>query len=400
MSTSEWDDDPFRPGWTPPSPKTTATGEQERPGGPAGPGGQAPADPQGPADEHGRPHVQEQSEEPAQPGVHGPADPQGPADEHGRPHVQKQPEGPRAPGGPGAGFGAPTAPPWAGAPGVPGAPGPYGMPFPPPYAAPRNGFGTAALVLGIVGLVFGAIPVAFVLGGVLGVLALVFGLLGRARARRGEATNQGMALAGVVLGALAIVAVIVWAVFVGFVIAHAQGELDEFAEHGPSPSAPAVPGGSVEDGPDDEVPDDYGSDHPGSTEPLAWGRTHTYADGLKVTVGKPERYTPPAHMADSVPEGAVTLRVKLSLANGGTEPADIRHALPLLKDADGTEAEHAGNYEDTGLHLMAKEQLAPGERVDGTFSFTVPAETAGSLEVAVIPAVSVYGETVWTGPGT
>ncbi|WP_236240491.1 DUF4190 domain-containing protein [Streptomyces sp. CC228A] len=317
------------------------------------------------------------------------------------------PDQPEAQGQPGfVGFGAPAGPPWAGAPGMPGAPGPYGMPFPPPYAVPRNGFGTAGLVLGIVGLVFGVFPFVFVLGGVLGVLALVFGLLGRARARRGEATNQGMALAGAVLGALAIAAAITWGVVMGLLVSHVQEELDEFAEHGPSASAPAVPGGSGDRGPDDGLdggPDGSSAEpdtsHPGSAEPLAWGRTHTYADGLEVTVGKPERYTPPAYMADSVPEGAVTLRVKLGLANGGKESADIRHALPLLKDADGSEAEHAGNYKDTGLRIMVKERLAPGERVDGTFSFTVPAEAAGTLEVSLTPSVSVYGETLWRGPG-
>jgi hypothetical protein len=42
-----------------------------------------------------------------------------------------------------------------------------------------------------------------ILGGlVFGLLALIFGLLGRARAKRGEATNGGMSVAGVVLGIL------------------------------------------------------------------------------------------------------------------------------------------------------------------------------------------------------
>ncbi|MGH3973922.1 MAG: DUF4190 domain-containing protein, partial [Pseudonocardiaceae bacterium] len=39
-------------------------------------------------------------------------------------------------------------------------------------------------------------------GVVLGALALIFGLLGRARAKRGEATNGGMSIAGIVLGVI------------------------------------------------------------------------------------------------------------------------------------------------------------------------------------------------------
>ncbi|AXE23222.1 hypothetical protein C0216_06930 [Streptomyces globosus] len=121
------------------------------------------------------------------------------------------------------------APPASGMPGVPGAPGyaypgPASVPAPPAYAQqpygpqpfapqaypgagplghplygaqPRNGFGVAALVLGIVAVVGCALN--FIAVG-LGVAAIVFGVLGRSRAARGEATNGGMALAGLILG--------------------------------------------------------------------------------------------------------------------------------------------------------------------------------------------------------
>jgi hypothetical protein len=73
---------------------------------------------------------------------------------------------------------------------------------PPPPAEPRNGLGIAALVLAVVGLlsvvtVFA--PIA------LGVLAVIFGFLGHARAKRGTANNGGVAIAGIVLGGLAVV---------------------------------------------------------------------------------------------------------------------------------------------------------------------------------------------------
>jgi hypothetical protein len=64
-------------------------------------------------------------------------------------------------------------------------------------AQPRNGFGVAALVLGIVAVVGCALN--FIAVG-LGVAAIVLGVLGRNRAARGEATNGGMALAGLILG--------------------------------------------------------------------------------------------------------------------------------------------------------------------------------------------------------
>ena len=42
----------------------------------------------------------------------------------------------------------------------------------------------------------------FVVGGLLGLIAIVLGILGRKKAKRGEASNGGMALAGIVLGVL------------------------------------------------------------------------------------------------------------------------------------------------------------------------------------------------------
>jgi hypothetical protein len=67
-------------------------------------------------------------------------------------------------------------------------------------AAPRNGMGTAALVVGVVALVLAL----FLLGLPLGILAIVLGILGLRRASRGEATNRGMAIGGIVTGALGV----------------------------------------------------------------------------------------------------------------------------------------------------------------------------------------------------
>ena len=93
------------------------------------------------------------------------------------------------------------------------APG-YGQPYGTPVVTVRNGLGTAALVLGIL-----SIPAAFtVVGGVLlGLLAIIFGAIGRSRAKRGEATNGGNALAGIITGAVGLVLAIAFvAIGVGF----------------------------------------------------------------------------------------------------------------------------------------------------------------------------------------
>lgn len=64
---------------------------------------------------------------------------------------------------------------------------------------PRNTLGVAALVLGILALLTSWTVVG---GCVLGVGAIVLGVIARERARRGEATNGGLATAGIVAGVL------------------------------------------------------------------------------------------------------------------------------------------------------------------------------------------------------
>lgn len=69
-----------------------------------------------------------------------------------------------------------------------------------------NGFAITALVLGIVGTVVGLIPIFFLGAWLFGLLAVVFGFAGRSRARREpEAGRAKMAIAGIILGAIAIV---------------------------------------------------------------------------------------------------------------------------------------------------------------------------------------------------
>lgn len=74
---------------------------------------------------------------------------------------------------------------------------------PPTYVvrAESNGMAIAALVLGIIGALFGIIPILFFIALPLGVLALVFGAVGRGKRRR---VHRKMAWSGLILGIIAI----------------------------------------------------------------------------------------------------------------------------------------------------------------------------------------------------
>jgi hypothetical protein len=67
---------------------------------------------------------------------------------------------------------------------------------------PRNGPGTASWVIGVIALVA---SVTIVGGVILGVVAAVLGAVAHGRAKRGQATNGGAAIAGLVLGIVATV---------------------------------------------------------------------------------------------------------------------------------------------------------------------------------------------------
>ncbi|MFF7973528.1 DUF4190 domain-containing protein [Streptomyces sp. NPDC007905] len=125
------------------------------------------------------------------------------------------PPPPIAPDGPGqvpygypaapSAYGYPAQQPQYAGPGIPSYPAANGYAWPGLQQQPNNGMGTASLVLGILASVgFCAWPLALVMG----VLAVILGALGRGKARRGEATNPGVALAGIICGAAGIVLVL------------------------------------------------------------------------------------------------------------------------------------------------------------------------------------------------
>ena len=91
----------------------------------------------------------------------------------------------------------------------------------PPMAAaePPKGMATAALVLGIVGLVLSIIPwCTWVIGVPCDILAIIFGAVTISKVRSGEATGEGMAKAGLVCGIVGILAVIMWVVIGMFIL--------------------------------------------------------------------------------------------------------------------------------------------------------------------------------------
>ena len=114
-----------------------------------------------------------------------------------------------------------------------------GAPPSAPAAAPvrrGNGLAVAALVLGIIGVLSGLIPLLFFFAWVLGVLAFVFGWLGRTAVKRDPSrSGRGQAIAGVILGAIAVVLGVVGIVIVAGVFSSVNRALREAT--GPAPAS-------------------------------------------------------------------------------------------------------------------------------------------------------------------
>jgi hypothetical protein len=160
-------------------------------GGYPAPGGYA-----APTTPYGTPSAASTGEQPAAPEQTSPGYP-APGGAYAAPGYpqQGQPGYPQQPGGgyPPAGGGYPPA--GGGYPPAGGGPYPYGSaPYPGPHAPGTDGVSIAALVTSLLGM---------------NVVAVVLGILGLRRTKKNGTQGRGLALAGLILGALELVAVVV-----------------------------------------------------------------------------------------------------------------------------------------------------------------------------------------------
>ncbi|GAA2517561.1 DUF4190 domain-containing protein [Streptomyces gobitricini] len=202
----------------------------------APPGSRPPQDRVGPAPHQpppGPPGVHDQPTMTSVPGAGAGGEPPPPPIAPGGPaQPAPGPYGYPAPTPPAGTYGYPAPVPPAGAYGYPGYPGYGGYGQTGWQPAPANGMGVTALVLGIVSMVFFCV---WGLGVIAGILALVFGILGRKKAQRGEADNHGVALAGIILGAVGIVVSGVFLAFLIWAVTTSEGGSDHQDQRGGDP---------------------------------------------------------------------------------------------------------------------------------------------------------------------
>ncbi|MEU8889481.1 DUF4190 domain-containing protein [Streptomyces sp. NPDC048442] len=245
----------------------------------------------------------------------------------------------------------------------------------------RNGLGTAALILGIIGSLSGLVPLLFWLAGILGLIALVLGLTGAGRVKRGEATNKGVALTGAVLGLASLVLSVVGAVLLFKAVDDGIKEVDK-ALSGQEPVKKDAGKGAAAAGSDKAADKEGAKDGTkDGAKALAAGEAAEYEDKLTVTVSAPAKYTPGEYAAGHT-KGNKARLVTVVINNAGTEKFDAALVTATARAGqDGTEAEQ---IIDDKVGLGFSGTVMPGKKVTVKYAFDVPAD-AKNLTVEVTP---------------
>ncbi|MCX4719992.1 hypothetical protein [Streptomyces virginiae] len=284
---------------------------------------------------------------------------------------------PPAAAGFGEGFGAP------GFPGAPAAPdNQWGAPTPGypggtypgyPQAAPTgNGLAVAAVITGGLGIILGIIPFFFWAGTLLAAVGLGLGIGGVVRANKG-APNKSMAVVGVVLSVLGLLASAGGLFLTVLVVDKADSRIDRQVEEdrraserlpGGAPSRSAAP-----------------TQVPGLTSALPFGEKFTYPNGITVSLSVPTTYKPKGAYARERVKNAVELTV--TITNNSNVPFDVLLASPNVRDDQGMPAE---SVYDGNMPKSIRGSLLPGETASGVEAFEVP-EGTKSITADVRPGM-------------
>lgn len=89
-----------------------------------------------------------------------------------------------------------------------------------------KGLAVASLVLGILGI----LTAFFLLGGLLGLVAVILGFVALGKIKKGEADGKGLAIGGIVTGAVALLLTILLLVTVGAFFADKKDELGNLSD--------------------------------------------------------------------------------------------------------------------------------------------------------------------------
>ncbi|WP_457029168.1 DUF4190 domain-containing protein [Kitasatospora sp. P5_F3] len=305
-----------------------------------------------------------------------PAPPESPqsADEPGDGNPWASPNPGQVPG-PAPDAAAPAFPP-----APPEGPGvPYWQPYPAPVQQPRNGLGIAAMVLGIVGALFGLALILFWLSWLPSLLAVIFGGIGLSLARKGLATNRAMALAGVILGVTGLLISAGTGAF--FAVRVHQVNEDRRTYENEARARAEVAAKAAEERAAKErerveaelariEAEKAKKAADEKARHLSFGESYTYADGLKVTMAKPEPYVPDGFFGD-IPKNSKIIEVRITVVNTGSEELSLYGSgSPFVKNTKGNLMYHV--IDGSGRMQFLANAVAPGQDSTALSAYALP----------------------------
>ncbi|MCQ4212696.1 MULTISPECIES: DUF4190 domain-containing protein [Streptomyces] len=268
---------------------------------------------------------------------------------------------------------------------------PFQPPQQPQQQIARNGLGTAALILGIIGAVSGLIPFMFWLAGILGVVALILGLTGRGRAKRGEATNKGVALAGAIL-ALVSLGLAVFGAYTTFkAVDDAVDEINKSVSDTKAKDTKPSGGADAKDsGKDKGDKGGKGDEKPDPGKALEAGDSVVYDDDLTVTVSNAVAFSPSEYAAGHK-SGNHAYKVTVTVTNDSKKKFDASLlSADARAGADGVDAEQIF---DDKVGTGFEGTILPGKKATVVYGFDSPA-AAKNLTVEVMPSFE-YDASQW-----
>ncbi|MGW1276256.1 DUF4190 domain-containing protein [Streptomyces tsukubensis] len=253
---------------------------------------------------------------------------------------------------------------------------------PAPPRPPRNGMGVTALVLGIIGIILGLAVILFWLSWLPALLALIFGIIGVSHARKGTATNKGMALGGVIMGSAGLLLSIGGGLLTVFFVNEANDTAeDRILQIEASAEAE-----------DREAKKKEAA--AAAARKLSFGEPFLFENGLKVTVHKPKPYAPDS-FASGHAKGNKAIEVTVTVLNTNKVRMSLESGLPTAYDTEGADTEMIIDASDR-LKFM-NDFVLPGKQAVGRYAFSLPPTAATTAEVEFNPSLADLDGARWSG---
>lgn len=246
-------------------------------------------------------------------------------------------------------------------------------PVPPAVSGSRNGFGTTALVLGIVGFLFALVPLVGVIAWPLVILGLVFAVLGWQRISKGEANNRGAVITGAITALLGLLVCVVYAVSFAKAVSDPMKSMTGGANLLGAP--PAADGATITDGPANVPALPQPEQASKSSLPVAQlGQSINYPDGLSVSIGQAQRHRTGQYAAPTQFRSSNVLLLTVTVTNNSGQPISVNPVISGPKVTHGgQQAEQV--YDNGFLHPNAVNVL-PGKSYTYRYLYGAGAGTA------------------------